>query len=160
MSLPLKTLSLRAFHKYHNTHGTGTKRESGIPRALACHRTWSRLLYIESLGKEPGECGISARAQAWTEGGHWKSRWLIVSLSALQRGQLRSFPQWRLERASHTGMQLERACQIKCLIFFVVFSFHALAWSAVMLGSRTCSTSFGSSVAMARSISPNIHLIW
>ncbi|KAL0689371.1 hypothetical protein Bca4012_089049 [Brassica carinata] len=100
MSLPLKALSLRAFHMNQLIHGTVAMILSGIANSFARHRT-------------PGRRGISARAQAWIEGGHSKSRWFRVSSSAPHRGQLRSVPQWRSESELQTGTQFERACQIK-----------------------------------------------
>lgn len=113
MSLPLKALSLRAFHMNQLIHGTVAMILSGIANSFARHRTWFRLLYIELHRNIPGRRGISARAQAWIEGGHSKSRWFRVSSSAPHRGQLRSVPQWRSESELQTGTQFERACQIK-----------------------------------------------
>ena len=68
MSLPLKALSLRAFHMNQLIHGTVAMILSGIANSFARHRTWFRLLYIELHGNIPGRRGISARGQAWIEG--------------------------------------------------------------------------------------------
>ncbi|KAG2293209.1 hypothetical protein Bca52824_039878 [Brassica carinata] len=97
ISLPLKALSLRAFHMYQMTHETVAMIFSGIASSFARHNT-------------PGECGKSARAQAWTDGRHSKSRWFRVSSSAPHLGQDRSVPQWRSESELQTGRQLEIAC--------------------------------------------------
>lgn len=135
---------------YQMIHGIVALISSGIASSFARHNARSRLLKIELLGNIPGECGKSARAQAWTDGGYSKSRWFRVSSSAPHFGQDRSVPQWRSESELQTGRQLEIACQMKCCIFLEVLSFQTLAWRVVILGSRTCSFSGCSSVSMAK----------
>lgn len=61
----------------------------------------------------------------------------MVSLSAPQRGQLRSVLQCLSVKRLHTGTQSDRACQIKCLIFLEVLIDHVFAFRHVVLGSAT-----------------------
>ena len=125
-------------------HGNLANLCHGTPFAAARITRKSKFSTSDVHGNCPGTVGRSDRAHVCTAGGHSKSRWFIVSSSPPHLGHDRSVPQCWSAKRLQTATQPVKHCQRKCLIFLGAFRFHTLDNKGLILGSRTCCSTFSS----------------